>query len=83
MAPPIGSTSDPRPLSERERIRSQSRESEDATVYVALLPSNVGASLKLDDFAVLAAVILAVEVVVIGGHVIIAGLARKLCGRRK
>jgi len=46
--------------------------------YIALLPNVVGASLTLAHVAVLAAVILAVEVVVIGGHVILAGRARKL-----
>lgn len=46
--------------------------------YVALLPSVVGASLTPGHVAALAAVILTVEVVVIGGHVILAGRARKL-----
>lgn len=46
--------------------------------YVALLPNVVGSSLTLGHVAMLAAVILAVEVVVIGGHVILAGRARKL-----
>lgn len=46
--------------------------------YVALLPNIVGASLTPAHVAVLAAVILAVEAVVIGGHVILAGRARKL-----
>ncbi|MBG0511153.1 LysE family translocator [Agrobacterium sp. MOPV5] len=46
--------------------------------YIALLPNVVGASLTLGHVAVLATVILAVEVVVIGGHVILAGRARKL-----
>lgn len=46
--------------------------------YVALLPNVVGSSLTPGHMAALAAVILAVEVVVIGGHVILAGRARKL-----
>jgi threonine/homoserine/homoserine lactone efflux protein len=46
--------------------------------YMALLPNMVGASLTLGQVGALAAVILAVEVVVIGGHVILAGRARKL-----
>lgn len=46
--------------------------------YVALLPSVVGASLTPGHVATLAAVILAVETVVIGGHVILAGHARKV-----
>lgn len=46
--------------------------------YVALLPNVVGASLTLNQIGVLTAVILAVEVVVIGGHVILASRARKL-----
>jgi threonine/homoserine/homoserine lactone efflux protein len=46
--------------------------------YVALLPNVVGSSLTPGHLAALAAVILAVEVVVIGGHVILAGRARKL-----
>jgi len=46
--------------------------------YVALLPNIVGASLTLDHLAALAAVILCVEVVVIGGHVLLAVRARKL-----
>ncbi len=45
---------------------------------VALLPSVVGASLTPGHVAALAAVILAVETIVIGGHVILAGRARKL-----
>lgn len=45
--------------------------------YVALLPNVVGASLTLGHVGVLSAVILAVEVVVIGGHVILASRARK------
>ncbi|MBZ5762086.1 LysE family translocator [Rhizobium sp. VS19-DR104.2] len=46
--------------------------------YVALLPNVVGASLTLGHVGVLSAVILAVEVVVIGGHVILASRARTL-----
>lgn len=46
--------------------------------YVALLPNVVGASLTLDQVGVLAAVIVAVEAVVIGGHVVLASRARKL-----
>lgn len=46
--------------------------------YVALLPNIVGASLTPGHVATLAMVILAVEVVVIGGHVVLAGRARKL-----
>ncbi len=46
--------------------------------YIALLPNVVGASLTLASIAVLSAVILAVEVVVIGGHVLLAVRARRL-----
>ena len=46
--------------------------------YVALLPNIVGASLTVDHLAALAAVILCVEVTVIGGHVLLAVRARKL-----
>lgn len=46
--------------------------------YVALLPNIVGASLTVDHLAALAAVILCAEVVVIGGHVLLAVRARKL-----
>ncbi|KNY13794.1 RhtB family transporter [Shinella sp. SUS2] len=46
--------------------------------YVALLPNVVGASLPPGHLLVLMAVILVVEAVVIGGHVILAGRARKL-----
>lgn len=46
--------------------------------YLALLPNMVGASLDPGDVAALAGVILAVEVVVIGGHVLLAERARKL-----
>ncbi len=51
--------------------------------YVALLPNVVGASLKLDQVGILAAVILAVEIVVIGGHVILASRARRLLRSRR
>lgn len=46
--------------------------------YVALLPNVVGSSLTVDHLAALTAVILAVEVVVIGGHVALAIRARTL-----
>ncbi|WP_217576703.1 LysE family translocator [Mesorhizobium sp. GbtcB19] len=46
--------------------------------YVALLPNVVGASLNTSDLGVLATVILIVEAVVIGGHVVLAGRARGL-----
>lgn len=46
--------------------------------YVALLPNVVGSQLTPGHVAVLAAVILAVETIVVGGHVILAGRARKL-----
>jgi threonine/homoserine/homoserine lactone efflux protein len=46
--------------------------------YVALLPNVVGTSLTPGQMGTLAAVILAVEVVVIGGHVALASRARRL-----
>ncbi|WP_320200463.1 LysE family translocator [Agrobacterium sp. rho-13.3] len=46
--------------------------------YVALLPNVVGASLTVDHLAALAAVIMSVETVVIGGHVALAVRARTL-----
>lgn len=46
--------------------------------YVALLPNVVGASLTPGHVAALAAVILSIEVIVIGGHVMLAGRARNL-----
>ena len=46
--------------------------------YVALLPNVVGASLTVDHLAVLTVIILAVEAVVIGGHVTLAVRARTL-----
>jgi threonine/homoserine/homoserine lactone efflux protein len=46
--------------------------------YVALLPNVVGASLTIDHLAALATVIIAVEAIVIGGHVLLAVRARKL-----
>jgi len=45
--------------------------------YLALLPNVVGASLTAGHLGQLAAVIVAVEILVIGGHVILAGRARK------
>jgi threonine/homoserine/homoserine lactone efflux protein len=49
--------------------------------YVALLPNVVGASLTLDHLAALAAIVIAVEIVVIGGHVALAVRARRLLRR--
>lgn len=46
--------------------------------YVALLPQVVGTSLTLGNLVALATVILAVEMVVIGGHVVLAVRARTL-----
>jgi threonine/homoserine/homoserine lactone efflux protein len=46
--------------------------------YVALLPNVVGASLTLNHLAALAAIVIAVEIVVIGGHVALAVRARRL-----
>ncbi|MBZ9861515.1 LysE family translocator [Mesorhizobium sp. CA12] len=46
--------------------------------YLALLPNVVGASLDAERLGALMLVILAVETVVIGGHVVLAGRARKL-----
>ncbi|WP_371347894.1 LysE family translocator [Ancylobacter sp. IITR112] len=46
--------------------------------YVALLPNVVGSTLTPSHLASLAAVILAVELVVVGGHVLLAGRARRL-----
>ena len=46
--------------------------------YVALLPNVVGPNLTIGDFASLATVILLVEAVVIGGHVLLASRARGL-----
>jgi threonine/homoserine/homoserine lactone efflux protein len=51
--------------------------------YLALLPNVVGASLTPGHVGMLAAVILAVEVLVIGGHVILASRARKLLRSRR
>jgi threonine/homoserine/homoserine lactone efflux protein len=45
--------------------------------YLALLPNVVGASLTTGQVGLLAAVIVAVEILVIGGYVILAGRARK------
>ncbi len=46
--------------------------------YLALLPNVVGASLTPGHVAVLAGVVLAVEAVVVGGHVMLASRARVL-----
>ena len=46
--------------------------------YVALLPNVVGIALTPGDVVTLAAIILAVEALVIGGHVFLAGRARTL-----
>lgn len=46
--------------------------------YVALLPNVVGASLTVDHLLALASVIVVVEGVVIGAHVVLAVRARKL-----
>ncbi|MGE7417315.1 LysE family translocator [Methylobacterium tarhaniae] len=45
--------------------------------YLALLPNVVGAALAPAQVAILAAVILAVEALVIGGHVLLAGRLRR------
>lgn len=44
--------------------------------YIALLPNVVGPNLTIEQAGVLALVIVAVEVLVIGGHVVLAGRAR-------
>ncbi|WP_018388056.1 LysE family translocator [Ancylobacter sp. FA202] len=46
--------------------------------YLALLPNVVGSSLTPGQLVSLSAVILAVEAVVVGGHVLLAGRARRL-----
>lgn len=46
--------------------------------YVALLPTVVGTGLAPNDVLALAIVILMVEAVVVGGHVLLAGRARRL-----
>lgn len=46
--------------------------------YVALLPNVVGASLTVDHLLALASVIVVVEAIVIGAHVVLAVRARKL-----
>ncbi|MGR6466145.1 LysE family translocator [Rhizobium sp. PAMB 3182] len=46
--------------------------------YVALLPNVVGSSLTTSHIGALAGVIVLVEVLVIGGHVLLAGRARRL-----
>ena len=45
--------------------------------YIALLPNVVGTRLTISDGGMLAAVILAVEIVVVGGHVALASRARR------
>lgn len=45
--------------------------------YIALLPNVVGTQLTISDGGMLAAVILAVEIVVVGGHVVLASRARR------
>lgn len=45
--------------------------------YIALLPHVVGTQLTISDGGTLAAVILAVEIVVVGGHVVLASRARR------
>lgn len=45
--------------------------------YLALLPHVVGAHLALSEVAILSGIILLVEAVVIGGHVLLAGRARR------
>lgn len=45
--------------------------------YIALLPNVVGTQLTISDGGMLAAVILAVEIVVVGGHVALASRARR------
>ncbi|AWN53166.1 LysE family translocator [Methylobacterium sp. 17Sr1-1] len=45
--------------------------------YLALLPNVVGAALAPSQVGILAGVILAVEVLVIGGHVVLAGRLRR------
>lgn len=46
--------------------------------YIALLPKVVGPSLTLDHLAALSAIVITVELVVIGGHVALAVRARSL-----
>lgn len=46
--------------------------------YLALLPNLVGTTLMADDVALLAAIIIAIEVIVIGGQVILAQRVRNL-----
>ncbi len=46
--------------------------------YLALLPGFVGSTFGWNDYAALAGVIILVEIVVVGGHVYIAGRARAL-----
>lgn len=51
--------------------------------YVALLPNVVGTGLTLGLVWALAGIILAVEIIVIGGHVILASRARRLLRDRR
>jgi threonine/homoserine/homoserine lactone efflux protein len=51
--------------------------------YIALLPNVVGADLSLGQAGILAAVIVAVEALVIGGHVFLASRARTALRRPK
>lgn len=48
--------------------------------YLALLPHVVGPDLSIADFLSLTVVILLVEVLVVGGHVVLASRARRLLG---
>ncbi|WP_288584231.1 LysE family translocator [uncultured Methylobacterium sp.] len=50
--------------------------------YLALLPSVVGAALTPSQVGLLAAVIVAVEALVIGGHVVLAGRLRRMLRTR-
>ncbi|TNC09395.1 LysE family translocator [Methylobacterium terricola] len=50
--------------------------------YLALLPNVVGAALTPAQVGILAAVILAVEALVIGGHVVLAGRLRRILRTR-
>lgn len=50
--------------------------------YLALLPSVVGAALTPSQVGLLAAVIVAVEALVIGGHVLLAGRLRRMLRTR-
>lgn len=46
--------------------------------YLALLPNFIGSSFSTHDFLALAAVIVAVEIVVVGAHIWLAGKGRRL-----